>query len=93
MLDVKNGDEYMKLKLIALLGMVILPFSAFAGGEGCNSKKGHGKQEMSVDAQEFKDSHSWMFSESDANVNVPGHEQSKDSGQSAKSPKDDLVEI
>lgn len=83
----------MKLKLIALLSMVILPFSAFAGGEGCSSKKGHGKQEMSVDAQEFKDSHSWMFSEGEANVNVPGHEQLKESGQSSKPSKDDLVEI
>ena len=83
----------MKLKLIVLLSLVILPFGAFAGGEGCSSKKGHGKQEMSVDAQEFKDSHSWMFSESESNAVVPGHEQLKDSGQSSKSNGDSLVEI
>lgn len=83
----------MKLKLIVLLSMMVLPFSVFAGGEGCSSKKGHGKQEMSVDAHEFKDNHSWMFSEGEANVNVPGHEQLKESGQTSKSSKDDLVEI
>ena len=83
----------MKLKLIVLLSMMVLPFSVFAGGEACNSKKGHGKQEMSVDAQEFKDSHSWMFSESETKAVVPGHEQLKESGQSSKSSSDDLVEI
>ena len=83
----------MKLRLIVLLCMMVLPFSAFAGGAGCKSKEGHGTHEQSADAQEFKDSHSWMFSDGEANVNVPGHEQLKESGQSSKSSKEDLVEI
>jgi len=74
--------------------MMVLSFAAFAGGAGCKSKEGHDVHEQSADAKEFKDSHSWMFSESEANdVVVPGHEQLKESGQSSKSPKDGLVEI
>jgi len=83
----------MKLRLIALLCTMAFSFSAFAGGAGCKSKEGHDGHEKSVDAQEFKDNHSWLFSESEANAVVPGHEQLDKSGQTSKSPTDDLVEI
>lgn len=88
----------MKIRLAQytlLVFFAVMSMSAFAGGEGCNSKKGHGKHEMSAEAlQEFKDSHTWMFSEStDADAANPGHESLDKSGQSQKSIIEDLVEI
>lgn len=84
----------MKVRLVTFICMMVFSFAAFAGGAGCKSKDGHEMHGQSADAKAFKDNHSWLFSESEANdVVIPGHEQLKESGQSNKSAKDDLVEI
>lgn len=86
----------MKTKLISLAAVTsITLFStmAIAGGKNCDSMKGAHK-DMSADAiKEFKDSHSWMFSEKgDAKEKSSQHGDSlqKDAHPSSS---DDLVEI
>lgn len=83
------------IQLVALLFVAMLSMASYAGGAGCDSKKGHGKHEMSAEAaQEFKDNHAWLFSEkSDADAAVPGHEMMDEAPQPAQSSSDDMVEI
>lgn len=51
--------------LLLTVAITILIFSTatFAGGAGCDSLKGHGSKDMSVDMDQFKADHSWLFSE------------------------------
>jgi hypothetical protein len=85
------------IQLVTLVFIAILSAGAFAGGAGCDSMKGHGKHEMSAEAmKEFKDNHSWMFSEKSAH-DTTGHGADKKSDQPANSSSSDdgdgMVEI
>jgi hypothetical protein len=78
------------IQLVTLVFVAMLSVASYAGGAGCDSKKGHGNKDMSAAAeQEFKDSHSWLFSEKSSN------ETMDKSAQPAKSSSenDNMVEI
>ena len=82
------------LQLVSLIFITMLSMSVYAGGAGCKSKDGHSKDMSAETMQEFKDSHSWMFSESgDADAKIPGHESIDKSLETGKAPAKDLVEI
>lgn len=51
------------LQIVVATSMVLFAVGAFAGGAGCDSKKGAHK-DMSAEAmKEHKDSHAWLFSD------------------------------
>lgn len=85
------------IQLVTLVFIATLSAGAFAGGAGCDSMKGHGKHEMSAEAmKEFKDNHSWMFSEKSVHDDT-SHGTDHKSGQPEKSSthdnSDGMVEI
>ncbi|WP_455203082.1 hypothetical protein [Kaarinaea lacus] len=86
----------MKTKLISLAAVTsITLFStmAIAGGKNCDSMKGAHK-DMSADAiKEFKDSHSWMFSEKGDAKEKSSYHGDTIQKDAQPSSSDDLVEI
>ena len=81
------------IPLVAVASVALFSSMAFAGGANCDSKKGHGKKDMSAEGwKEFKDSHAWIFSEGSKDMEksaVPSDESVKVPAKTSS----DLVEI
>ena len=73
------------LQIVVGASMILFAVSAFAGGEGCDSKKGAHKGLSAEIMKEHKDSHAWLISED--------HHKKGEVKAKEEKPKAKLVEI
>lgn len=85
----------MRTKLIltaAFTSMAFFSSMAFAGGANCDAHKGH--KDMSAEAwQELKDSHPWMFSHGEKDMDKSSSQIEKPSEPAPQKNSSNLVEI
>lgn len=81
--------------VIAASALFAVAGTSFAGGAGCDSKKGHSKELSAESLKQHQGDHSWLFSEGDhhhGDMKIKAQPES-DNEQPRQTPSSDVVEI